>query len=187
MVASRKRYQENTALLTFCKYIADICMVIVVAYTLVLFLCSRTTVIGSSMEPAVYNDDTVMVNKIAYAFAGPQRYDVIAFKPDSVTSDRVYIKRVIGLPGETIQIINGKVYINDKQLNTDVVDIDILTSGIAATPVQLGEDEYFVLGDNGESGEDSRSETIGVVKTDEIYGKVWFNVSSGEHFGFVKR
>lgn len=186
MVAFRKRYQENTALLTFCKYIADICMVIVVAYTLVLFLCSRTTVIGSSMEPAVYNDDTVMVNKIAYAFAGPQRYDVIAFKPDSVTSDRVYIKRVMGLPGETIQIINGKVYINDKQLDTDVVDIDILTSGIAATPVQLGEDEYFVLGDNRNNSEDSRFANIGLVKKKNIIGNVWLVYKPFKHFGFIK-
>ena len=64
---------------------------------------------------------------------------------------------------------------------------EIKDAGIASDEIKLGKDEYFVLGDNEESGEDSRSETVGVVKADEIYGKVWFNVSSGEHFGFVKR
>ena len=107
----QRRYQENTRLLNICKYIADVCIVIVLAYVLVTFICCRSTVVGNSMEETLSNDNTVLINRISYAFNGPKRFDCIAFEQDSVDSSKIYIKRVIGLPGETVQIKDGRVYI----------------------------------------------------------------------------
>ena len=85
MISYHRRYQENTTLLNLLKYIFDILMVILTAYVLVSFSCTRTTILGGSMEPSINNDDTVLVNKFAYAIKGPKRFDCIAFEPDTDT------------------------------------------------------------------------------------------------------
>ena len=167
MISFQRRYQENTKLLTVCKWIADLLIVILLAYTLTLFLCDRTTISGNSMQPAIENEDTVLLNRIAYSFHGPKGRNAKEY----------YIKRVIGLPGETIQIHDGKVYINGSVLEDDVSEDDILTAGLAAGELTLGENEYFVLGDNRNNSEDSRFANVGVVKKDDIVGSVWFIAS----------
>ena len=177
MISFQRRYQENTKLLTVCKWIADLLIVILLAYTLTLFLCDRTTISGNSMQPAIENEDTVLLNRIAYSFYGPKRYSIIAFHPNGVKTSKIYVKRVIGLPGETIQIHDGKVYINGSVLEDDVSEDDILTAGLAAGELTLGENEYFVLGDNRNNSEDSRFANVGVVKKDDIVGSVWFIAS----------
>lgn len=177
MISFQRRYQENTKLLTVCKWIADLLIVILLAYTLTLFLCDRTTISGNSMQPAIENEDTVLLNRIAYSFHGPKRYSIIAFQPNGVKTSKIYVKRVIGLPGETIQIHDGKVYINGSVLEDDVSEDDILTAGLAAGELTLGENEYFVLGDNRNNSEDSRFANVGVVKKDDIVGSVWFIAS----------
>ena len=177
MISFQRRYQENTKLLTVCKWIADLLIVILLAYTLTLFLCDRTTISGNSMQPAIENEDTVLLNRIAYSFHGPKRYSIIAFPPNGVKTSKIYVKRVIGLPGETIQIHDGKVYINGSVLEDDVSEDDILTAGLAAGELTLGENEYFVLGDNRNNSEDSRFANVGVVKKDDIVGSVWFIAS----------
>lgn len=182
----QRRYQENTKLLNICKYVSDVILVIVTAYVLVTFLCCRTNVVGNSMNDTLANNDTVLVNRISYAFTGPDRYDCIAFEQDSVDSSKVYIKRVIGLPGETVQIKDGKVYINGEQLNDDINDISILTPGVAVNPYTLSKDEYFVLGDNRNNSEDSRFASVGMVKKSNIVGKVWMVIEPFSSFGFIK-
>lgn len=177
MISFQRRYQENTKLLTVCKWIADLLIVILLAYTLTLFLCDRTTISGNSMQPAIENEDTVLLNRIANSFHGPKRYSIIAFHPNGVKTSKIYVKRVIGLPGETIQIHDGKVYINGSVLEDDVSEDDILTAGLAAGELTLGENEYFVLGDNRNNSEDSRFANVGVVKKDDIVGSVWFIAS----------
>ena len=164
----QRRYQENTALLNICKYVADVCVVIVLAYVLVTFICCRSTVVGNSMEETLSNDNTVLINRISYAFNGPKRFDCIAFEQDSVDSSKIYIKRVVGLPGETVQIKDGRVYINDVQLD-DYVDTTILTPGVAAN-----------------NSEDSRFASVGMVKRKNIVGKVWMIIEPFDSFGFVK-
>ena len=181
-----RRYQENEALQKICKFIADIILIIVFAYALITYTCSQVTVSGSSMKPEIEGNNTVLVNKMAYAFSKPKRYSVIAFELDNSEMSKKYIKRVVGLPGETIQIKDGKIYIDDKELENDVVTTDILTAGIAADKITLGKDEYFVLGDNRNNSEDSRYADIGMVKKKYIVGKLWFVISPKDKIGFLK-
>ena len=98
---------------------------------------------------------------------------------------RSYIKRIIGLPGETVQIKDGKIYIDGKILEEDYETTAIEDAGTAAEEIDLGGDEYFVLGDNRKNSEDSRMADIGNVKRSEIEGKAWFVLSTKGNFGFI--
>lgn len=186
MSSFRRRYQENTTLLYICKYVVDILMVIMTAYVLVSFMCTRTTIIGGSMEDTIKNEDTVLVNRFAYAVTSPKRFDCIAFEPDAIGSSKLYVKRVIGLPGETVQIKEGHIYINGNILEEDVNDTYIVTAGMAVNEIKLNEDEYFCLGDNRNNSEDSRFSSIGMVKKKHIIGKVWMVLSPFEDIRFIK-
>ena len=168
-----RRYQENTFLLNICKTVMDIVMVVLAAYVIVSFACTRTTISGGSMEDTIKNEDTVLINRFAYAFGSPKRFDCIAFEPDAIGSSKLYVKRVVGLPGETIQIKEGHIYINGNILENDINDTYIVTAGMAINEIHLGEDEYFCLGDNRNNSEDSRFSSIGMIKKEHIVGKVW--------------
>lgn len=182
----QRRYQENVRLQTICKFVVDIIMIIVFAYALVMFTCDRTKISGGSMQPALENEETVLINRLAYSLIKPGRYSVIAFTVDGASSNKVYIKRVVGLPGEKIQIKDGRVYINGEQLEDDVSDDNILTAGLAANEITLGDNEYFVLGDNRNNSEDSRFASVGIVKEENIIGSVWAVIMPIKDFGFVK-
>ena len=186
MISFQRRYQENTKLLTVCKWIADLLIVILLAYTLTLFLCDRTTISGNSMQPAIENEDTVLLNRIAYSFHGPKRYSIIAFHPNGVKTSKIYVKRVIGLPGETIQIHDGKVYINGSVLEDVVSEDDILTAGLAAGELTLGGNEYFVLGDNRNDSTDSRDPSVGKIKRNQIIGRAWVRIWPLSKIGILR-
>ena len=181
-----RRYQENTFLLNICKTVMDIVMVVLAAYVIVSFACTRTTISGGSMEDTIKNEDTVLINRFAYAFGSPKRFDCIAFEPDAIGSSKLYVKRVVGLPGETIQIKEGHIYINGNILENDINDTYIVTAGMAIYEIHLGEDEYFCLGDNRNNSEDSRFSSIGMIKKEHIVGKVWMVLHPIEDMRFVK-
>ncbi len=160
---------------------------ILVAFVIVFSVGMKISVIGVSMEPALYNGQEVLINRFSYKILAPKRGDVIAFLPNGNTNSHYYLKRVIGLPGERVQIIGGYVYINGEPLGEDETYDKIADAGIAETEISLGSDEYFVLGDNRNASEDSRSGNIGPVKRETITGKVWFKMPQGEDpMGFVK-
>lgn len=156
-----------------------IAVAIFVAFVVVSSIGIQTSVVGASMEPSLYNGQKILINRITYQFATPERNDVIVFRPNGNENSHYYVKRVIGLPGETIQIKQGKVYIDGTPFTEDVVD-DTLTAGIAEEEIYLGVDEYFVLGDNRENSEDSRSANIGNVSSEIIDGKAWYHMESGK-------
>ncbi|MDO5572447.1 MAG: signal peptidase I [bacterium] len=149
------------------------------AFVVVSSIGLQTSVVGASMEPSLYNGQKILINRMIYQFATPERNDVIVFRPNGNENSHYYVKRVIGLPGETIQIKQGKVYIDGTPYTEDVVD-DTLTAGIAEEEIYLGVDEYFVLGDNRENSEDSRSANIGNVSGEMIDGKAWYHMESGK-------
>ena len=137
----------------------------------------RTSVIGESMEPSLSNGQEVLINKIAYQFASPSQGDVIVFRPNGNVNAHLSVKRVVALPGDTVQIVQGKVVINGKVYTDDVVD-DTRDAGVAASEITLGADEYFVLGDNRRSSEDSRSANIGNISRGMIEGKAWYRLKN---------
>ena len=151
------------------------------------YVVDQTTVEGESMEPTLTNGDSVILQKISYYFSEPERYDIVVFPVayDATSSEKTYyIKRVIGLPGETVQIVDGKVNINGSELSDDkFTDNEMLDPGLASSPITLGDDEYFVLGDNRNMSTDSRSSYVGLVKRRKIVGKAWYRISPFSKFG----
>lgn len=136
----------------------------------------RTSVVGDSMLPTLQNGQEVLINKVAYQFLAPTKGDVIVFRPNGNENAHLSIKRVVATPGDTVLIENGKVFINGKIDTSDIAD-DTKDAGIAAEPITLGADEYFVLGDNRNASEDSRSANIGNISRGMIEGKAWYHLS----------
>ncbi len=163
-----------------------IAIVCLFAFVFVWYFGQRVAVVGDSMSPILSNGDVTLVNRIVYDATAPKRGDIIVFKPKGNENSHYYIKRIIGLPGETVQILEGEIYIDGEKLEEDYGVSEIMDPGIAAEEIELAGDEFFVLGDDRENSEDSRMADVGAVKRSYIYGKVWFIVSPWEDFGLVR-
>lgn len=162
--------------------------VLCLTYLVITFVGQRTEVEGSSMETTLSNGDNLIVDKITYRFRDPQRFDIIVF-PFQYQEDTYYIKRIIGLPGETVQIDEqGNIYIDGKLLSENYGREIIRPEnvGIAAEPVVLGEDEYFVMGDNRNNSSDSRTEIVGNIHREDIIGRAWVRIWPLEKLGVLK-
>lgn len=168
------------------RWAISILVVVILAYSIVTFGVQSVTMIGQSMDPALTNQDVVLINKQAYTFDEPQRYDIVAFKLKEDTEGYFNIKRIIGLPGEKVQIKNGHIFINGDVVSDLPFDDLIMTEGLAIDEVTLGEDEYFLMGDNCNNSEDSRYVNIGNISLKEISGKVFFRVSPRSKFGKIQ-
>lgn len=150
-----------------------ILVVLLLTFLIVKFVAVRTEVIGPSMEPTLYNEDNLIVQKLTYHFTDPERFDVIVF-PFKHGERTYYIKRVIGLPGETVEIdSDGTIYIDGEVLEENYGKEVIANPGLAASPIHLGSNEYFVLGDNRNDSADSRDPSVGNVYRNDIIGKAW--------------
>ena len=160
----------------------ELLLVCMTAVFLVAAFGQRVNVIGDSMSPVLKNGNVVMINHFIYNIKDPSRGDIAAFQKDG--DERYFVKRIVGLPGETVQIKDGLVYINGEALKEDKMG-EVSLAGRAAEPVRLGEKEYFLLGDNRSSSEDSRFPNIGNVKREQILGKVWFRMLPLLKLGFV--
>lgn len=159
-----------------------ICVVIAIVIALIItnFVASHTKVEGNSMESTLENGDDIIVEKFSYLTNNPERYDIIVFRESESVN---YIKRVIALPGETIQITEGKIYINERAIFDAYGNAKMEDGGIAEKLIKLGQDEYFVLGDNRNASKDSRDKAVGVIKRDQIIGKAWLRVLPFDNFG----
>lgn len=163
-------------------------IVLIITYLLVTFVGQRTEVDGASMENTLSHGDNLIVDKISYRFTDPKRFDIVVF-PFQYQEDTYYIKRIIGLPGESVRIdVEGKIYINDELLeeNYGKEVIDPENIGLAEETIQLGADEYFVMGDNRNNSLDSRTSMVGNVHRDEIIGRAWLRIWPFEDFGILK-
>jgi len=177
----KKRKTISAALLKeIFNWVFLFALAILLAFVFVYSVGMKTSVIGASMEPCLYNGQSVLINKIVYSISEPKRGDVIVFLPNGNENSHFYVKRVIGLPGEKVTIQDGRILINGYFFEEDDSFDTIEDGGIAEATVTLGEDEYFVLGDNRNNSEDSRSANIGPVHKDTIVGKAWFHMASEE-------
>lgn len=155
-------------------------------YLLITFVGQRTSVSGSSMEPTLSNNDQLILDKISYRFSEPKRFDIIVF-PFQYKENTYYVKRVIGLPGETVQIdLEGNIYINGEILEEDYGKEKINFPGLAVEPITLGDDEYFVMGDNRNNSSDSRDPSVGNIRRSNIIGKAWMRIWPLNKFGVLK-
>lgn len=167
-------------------WIIQIMIVCALAFGIVWYFGHKVSTVGDSMSPQLKNGDVTLINRLVYDVRKPKRGEVIAFKPNGNENSHYYIRRVIGLPGETIEYKDGRLWIDGEELEEKYETTEIVELGLLKDEIKLDGDEYFVLCDDRENSEDSRVANIGNVKRNEIVGKVWFVVSPMKHFGFVK-
>ena len=159
--------------------------VVALTFLFVQFVGQRTHVDGDSMNVTLEDGDNLIVDKLSYRFTDPERFDIIVF-PYKYQEKTYYIKRIIGMPGETVQIIDGMVYIDGEMLDETYGKEVMQYSGVASDPITLGEDEYFVLGDNRNNSSDSRDPSVGNIQKDQIIGKAFIRIWPLNKFGILK-
>ena len=160
-------------------------IVLAVTFLIITFVGQRTHVSGESMENTLEDGDQLIVDKLTYRFHDPERFDIIVF-PFRYKENTYYIKRIIGLPGETVQIVDGDIYINGEVLEESYGREMIRDPGLAAEPIALGDDEYFVLGDNRNYSSDSRDPSVALIHRKEIIGRAWLRIWPLDSFGILK-
>lgn len=168
-------------------WIFQIAVTLALAAVVAIFFFQSITMQESSMEPTLETGERFFVNKLIYKFTGPDRGDIIAFTKDGSDDAPIHIKRVIGLPGETIEIRDGVIYIDGEEYEEKGDLPQITNPGLAEDGVTLGNDEYFVLGDNRNNSEDSRFAEVQNIDKKYIEGKLWFCMYPADRMGFVKQ
>ncbi len=180
----RGRKKKSVPRLIF-EWLFLVIVAVLFAYVSVYTFGQQRTNVGQSMDPTLSGGDVCLVNILAFQLGTPKQGDLISFKPNGSANARSDIKRVIGVPGQTIQIKDGMIYINGK-VYLEGKDYPAITSpGMAEQPIHLKEGEYFVLGDNRNNSVDSRNAEIGIVSSEMIEGEVWFILGPAEHRGFL--
>ena len=160
-------------------------IVLAITFLIITFVGQRTHVSGESMENTLDDGDQLIVDKLTYRFHDPERFDIIVF-PFRYKDNTYYIKRIIGLPGETVQIADGEIYINGEVLEESYGREVMQDAGLAAEPITLGDDEYFVLGDNRNYSSDSRDPSVALIHRKEIIGRAWPRIWPLDSFGILK-
>lgn len=168
------------------QYILWFGAVLLLSFLLIHFVAQRTDVNGTSMVPTLEDGDQLIADKVTYRFRDPERFDIIIF-PYQYAEKTYFIKRIIGLPGERVRIDEqGKIYINGKVLEEHYGLEQMVNPGLAAEEITLGDDEYFVLGDNRNVSEDSRYPDVGNIKRNDIIGRAWLRIYPFSRFGILK-
>ncbi|MDO4479077.1 MAG: signal peptidase I [Lachnospiraceae bacterium] len=167
-------------------WVVEIVAALVLAAFFALAFCYNVPLQDASMSPTMEAGDRVLINRLAYRVGSVKHGDLIAYRDSDSTDGQIHVKRVIGLPGETVQIRGGLISINDETYIEDKQFASIVNAGVAERPISLKSREYFVLGDNRNDSEDSRFATVGNIDVDDIVGRVWFVGKPFSHMGFVE-
>ena len=167
-------------------WVFQIVIVVLFAFVLVYFFGQTRTCIGQSMSVTIEGGDTVLLDGLSYKLGNPKRNDVIAFQLGGNREGASSVKRILGLPGETIQIKDGMIYING-EVYLEKKDYPVMTdAGLAEEPVTLGSNQYFVLGDNRNYSSDSRDPSVALIHRKEIIGRAWLRIWPLNSFGILK-
>ena len=183
----KKRRRINVPLLKeIGMYAIQVIITVALAFLFVYYFGMRTRVIGNSMMPQFDDGEQILTNKFVYVFGDPKPNDVIVFLPNGNTKSHYYIKRVVGVPGDKVQIREGILYVNGTRFEEKIDVSSMEYAGLAENVVELGKDEFFVLGDNRNSSEDSRYANIGIVKKEYIVGKCWLRIYPIKKFKYIR-
>lgn len=176
---------EDSLLRRICRLLVEIVTVIAFAWFIVYSFGTQVVNSGQSMRPTLEDGDRLLLDRFGFKLFGPRRFDIVLFKSDSGQTN---IKRIVALPGESVVIRDGKLYVNGKLLESPshLKFGEITSPGRVGESISLGRDEYFVLSDNLESGEDSRSESIGNVTRKMIRGRIWFRMQPLRSLGHIR-
>ena len=181
----RRRKVEITTGKSIALWVVQIVIVIAIAFVCVYCLGLKATVIGNSMTDTLKDGDKILVNRFVYALKEPKAGDVIVFYPNGNERSHYYVKRVIAVPGDTVEISDGVVYVNGYAYDEEDTEV-IEYPGLAQDLITVAEDEYFVLGDNRNDSEDSRYANIGNIPKEHIVGKAWFKAGPDRPRGRIK-
>ena len=181
----RKKRISSAVIREIFSWIFGIVVAVFIAAVLVFFLGMSTNVVGVSMEPTLYNGQQIFINRFLYVLSTPKQGDVVVFLPNGNENAHYYVKRVVAVPGDSLRIEGGVMYVNG--LESEWITEKIMEPGIAENEFTLKSGEYFCIGDSPNDSEDSRSANIGPVSEDDIVGKAWFHMKSGaDDMGFIK-
>ena len=185
-IQEAKEKLEDEKVRGFMRWVFEIVVTLVLAAMVGIMLFQTVTMQESSMEPTIAVGDRFFINRVVYKFSSPKRGDLIVFRTNASDDAALHIRRVIGLPGETIQISGGRILI-DGEAYKEGKDFRMISNpGLASSSITLESGEYFVLGDNRNNSEDSRYADIGMIKKRYIAGKIWFTCAPFEKLGFTK-
>ena len=165
-------------------WVFEIAVVLLLAAVVSIFFCQSVVMQEGSMEPTLKTGQEFLINKVSYKLGEPKRGDIIVFKKDAKEHSSLHIKRIVGLPGEKIQIKDGVLYIDGNAYKEEYPQIS--NPGLAEQQITLGKNEYFVLGDNRNNSEDSRFANVGNVKYSSIIGRIWAISSPFGRMGIIK-
>ena len=186
MAKKRAKERPDRALLFHIAiWFLEILLVVLIAFGVSRLFCRAVTMQENSMEPTISVGDTMLLDKLAYRLHSVHRGDIIAYRNTDNENEVMHVKRVVGLPGETIQIVNGQIMIDGETYREKRSLPAIIDPGLASEPITLAEDEYFVLGDNRNGSQDSRYSAVGNVRSKRIAGKVWFRIRPLRRMGKV--
>ncbi|MBO4911751.1 MAG: signal peptidase I [Butyrivibrio sp.] len=180
----KKRVITPKLLKEILSWIIITCLALMLAFIIVYLYGTRVGNVGDSMEPTIANGQGLLVDRTAYKVLRPKKNDIIVFLPNGNTNSHFYVKRVVAVSGERVQIMDGELYINGKlQEDEEGLYDKMEDGGIAVSEIKLGKGEYFVLGDNRNGSEDSRNPDIGIVKDNMIVGKAWYKLRFADNAG----
>ncbi len=165
------------------KWIADVIVVVAIAVFFVIHLGEEMNIVGSSMSSSLNDGQVILIDRMSYKLRTPDRFDVIVYKSQT-TQDQYVVKRIIGLPGETVKIEDSKIYINGEELEDEYFK-GAYESGYADKEIEIADDEYFVMGDNRNLSEDSRFEYIGNIDEEDIVGRAWLISAPFSEISFI--
>lgn len=186
MARRKKKNRVGSVMWELLGWLFYILIIIGLTYLIITYVGQRTRVSGSSMETTLSDGDNLIVDKLSYRFQEPKRFDIVVF-PYKYEENTYYIKRIIGLPGDIVQVKDGYTYINGELLESDIYGAEVMIeAGTASEPITLGEDEYFVLGDNRNHSLDSRDPSVGILKREDLIGRAWVRIYPFDKMGVIR-
>ena len=186
MARRKKKNRVGSVMRELLGWLFYILIIIGLTYLIITYVGQRTRVSVSSMETTLSDGDNLIVDKLSYRFQDPKRFDIVVF-PYKYEENTYYIKRIIGLPGDTVQVKDGYTYINGELLESDIYGAEVMIeAGTASEPITLGEEEYFVLGDNRNHSLDSRDPSVGILKREDLIGRAWVRIYPFDKMGVIR-